>query len=42
MLASIQTQDYFKLAAFVFIILGTILATLGGDMVAPLAALFTW
>lgn len=42
MLASIQTQDFLKLLAFVFIILGTILATLGGDMVAPLTALFKW
>lgn len=42
MLASIQTQDYFKVAAFVFIILGTILATLGGDLVAPLRGLFVW
>jgi hypothetical protein len=40
MLASIATQDYFKLLSVVLIILGTIMATLG--MVGPLDALFKW
>ena len=40
MLASIATQDYFKLISFVLILLGTILATMG--MAGPLDALFKW
>ncbi len=40
MLASMATQDYFKVAGIVFILLGTILATLG--MATPLLNLFSW
>jgi len=40
MLASMATQDYFKVASIVFILLGTILATLG--MATPLLNLFSW
>jgi hypothetical protein len=40
MLASMATQDYFKAAGIVFIILGTIMATLG--MATPLLNLFSW
>jgi hypothetical protein len=40
MLASIATQDYFKVLSFVLIILGTLLATLG--MSGSLEALFKW
>lgn len=40
MLASIATQDYFKLISILLIIVGTILATLG--MGGPLTDLFTW
>ena len=40
MLSSIATADYFKVACIVFIILGTIMATLG--MVDPLVGLFSW
>ena len=40
MLASMATQDYFKIAGIVFILLGTILATLG--MATPLLNLFSW
>jgi len=40
MLASMATQDYFKVAGFIFIVLGVILATLG--MATPLLNLFSW
>jgi len=40
MLASMATQDYFKIAGIAFILLGTILATLG--MATPLLNLFSW
>ena len=40
MLASMATQDYFKVAGLVFIVLGVILATLGMD--TPLLNLFSW
>jgi len=40
MLASMATQDYFKIAGIVFILLGTVLATLG--MATPLLNLFSW
>ncbi len=40
MLASMATQDYFKLAGLVFIILGSLLATLG--MADSLVSLFKW
>ena len=41
-LASIATQDYFKILGLVFIVLGTILATIGGDTLTPLMNLFKW
>jgi hypothetical protein len=40
MLASMATQDYFKVIGIIFVILGTILATLG--MATPLLNLFSW
>ncbi len=40
MLASMATQDYFKVAGIVFILLGVILSTLG--MATPLVNLFNW
>ena len=40
MLASMATQDYFKVAGIVFILLGVILSTLG--MATPLLNLFSW
>ena len=40
MLASMATQDYFKVASLVFIVLGVILATFG--MATPLLNLFSW
>jgi hypothetical protein len=40
MLASIATQDWFKVAGIIFVILGTLMATMG--MVDPLLNLFNW
>lgn len=40
MLASMATQDYFKIAGLVFIVLGVILSTLG--MATPLLDFFSW
>lgn len=40
MLASMATQDYFKIACFIFIILGVILSTFG--MATPLLNFFSW
>lgn len=40
MLASMATQDYFKVAGMLFIVLGTILASMG--MATPLLNLFSW
>lgn len=42
MLASIATEDYFKVIGIIVVIIGTILATLGGGLVDPLVALFSW
>ncbi|MGD2201475.1 MAG: hypothetical protein PVJ38_07590 [Candidatus Bathyarchaeota archaeon] len=40
MLASIATQDYFKVAGIILVILGTLMATMG--MADPLLSLFAW
>jgi hypothetical protein len=40
MLASIATQDWFKVAGIILVILGTLMATMG--MVDPLLNLFNW
>jgi len=42
MLGSMATQDILKLLAIFTIIIGTLLATLGGNLVNPLVALLEW
>jgi len=42
MLASIAATDYFKIFSILLIIIGSILATLGGNLINPLIAFMNW